>query len=45
MAAIDAQCGNYVVKASVKNVDVEQEVDSVMIGFLDRDVILVRRPG
>lgn len=43
MAEIDAQCGNYVVKASVKNVDVAQQVGpGVTIAFLDRNVILVR---
>jgi hypothetical protein len=43
MAAIDDQCGNYVVAASVQNVSVVQPAPGFgNIGFTDRDVILVR---
>jgi endonuclease/exonuclease/phosphatase family metal-dependent hydrolase len=43
MAALGAQCGNYVVAASVKHTDVAQAVAGVgTIRFADRDVLLTR---
>ena len=43
MAAIADQCGNYVVGASIQNVDVSQVAPRVgLVRFVDRDVVLVR---
>ena len=43
LAAIDDQCGNYVVGASLQNTDVAQAVPGFgVVRFTDRDVVLVR---
>ena len=43
MRAIARQCGNYIVAASVRNIDVGAPAPGIgLIGFTDRDVILTR---
>jgi endonuclease/exonuclease/phosphatase family metal-dependent hydrolase len=43
MASISRQCGNYVVAAAIRNIEVGAPVAGVgFVGFTDRDVILAR---